>query len=141
MYVTELSGILQHGIFGPLGFTLRFCGQNSDATTQIVKMNDILSSSQMIIGWVGLAIWLFLTLKKQSSVPRWTAFLCPILTFWLMFPMSYVPAPLGFPLVGGWSNIRFAIFMAVLALTYNDSTGIQDFQGEHKKVNAPTNFL
>lgn len=92
----------------------------------------------MIIGWIGLAIWLFLTLKKQSGVPRWTAFLCPILTFWLRFPMFYVPAPLGFPLVGGWSNIRFAIVIAVLALTYNDSTG---FQGEYEKVNAQTNFL
>jgi len=121
MYTMDLSGVLQHGIFGPLGFAFRYCGRSSEAVTQILKLNSILSIAQIIVGWIGLAIWFFLTLKKRAGVPRWTVFFHPILTMLLVFAVGYVPAPLGYPLAGGWSNIRSSAWFAVLALTYKDA--------------------
>jgi len=120
MYANDLSGLLQHGIFGPLGFAIRDCGRSSDAVAQIFKLNDILTTGQMIVGAIGLVIWIFLTLKNKACVPRWTVLLCPLFTYWLEYAIVRVPAPLGLPLWGGWSNVVETIWFAVLALTYKD---------------------
>jgi len=56
----------------------------------------------------------------MASVPRWTIFLCPVITDWLNSAIVYAPAPLGMPLAGGWSNVAGTIWFAVLALTYKD---------------------
>jgi hypothetical protein len=120
LYANDLSGILQHGIFGPLGFVIRYCGRKSDAVAEILKLNQTLTMGQMALGTVGLAVWIFLVLKKKASVPRWTILSCPLLTYWLEHAIVYVPAPIGLPLWGGWSNVVEAIWFAVLALTYDE---------------------
>jgi hypothetical protein len=56
----------------------------------------------------------------MASVPRWTILLCPVITYWLNSGIVYMPAPLGLPLAGGWSNVAGTIWFAVLALTYQD---------------------
>jgi hypothetical protein len=118
MYANDLISILQHGIFGPLGFAIRYCGVKSDAVAQIFKLNGTLGTGQMVLGTVGLLIWIFLVLGNKAGVPRWTVLFCPLLTYWLEYAVVYVPAPLGLPLWGGWSNVVEAIWFAVLALIY-----------------------
>jgi len=119
LYAFNLFGILQHSIFGPLGFALRYCGQSSDAVTQMLKLVDI-TSYPMDVSAVGFLIWVFLTLRRKCGVPRWTVFACPIFTIWLMYAMRFVPGPLRVPLAGGWSNIVETAWYAVLALTYRE---------------------
>ena len=118
-YVGLLFLLLQHGIYGPMGFAIRFCGGSSDAVAQILKLEHILLTPVTPVWYVGAAIWIFLTLWKKASVPRWTILLCPLLiTGRLEFALVYVPAPLGLPLYDGWGNIVDMIWFAVLALTY-----------------------
>jgi hypothetical protein len=120
-YVDGLFGILQHGIFGPMGFAIRFCGGSSDAVVQILKLEQMLVTAVTPIWYVGAAIWIFLTLWKKAGVPRWTILLCPLLiTGRLDFALLYVPSPLGLPLYDGWGNIVDMIWFVVLALTYKD---------------------
>jgi hypothetical protein len=121
-YVDGVFSVLQHGIFGPMGFAMRFCGVKSAAVTEIWKLNDLLGKPQLV-GWiVGSAIWIFLALKKKAGVPRWTVLFCPLLSYWLYKVAVYIPAPLGMPLNGGWGNFVAAIWFAVLAITYKDAS-------------------
>jgi hypothetical protein len=120
LYVYPLFGVLEHGVAGPLGFALRYCGPSSDGVTQIMKLFNITGYALDFSLAAGFLIWIFLTLKKKAGVPRWTVFLCPIVTIWLQGVMIYGPGPLGRPLMGGWNNIAFALWFAVLALTYKD---------------------
>lgn len=117
-YVDGLFGILQHGIFGPIGFAIRYCGPKSDAVAQMFKLNALLSKPELVGSAAGSLIWIFLVLRKKAGVPRWTVLICPLLTYWLNSALIYVPAPLGMPLAGGWSNVADTIFFAVLALNY-----------------------
>jgi len=121
MYTMQLLLVLTHGIGGPMGFAIRFCGGSSDAVVQILKLEHLLVTAMTPVWYVGGAIWIFLTLWKKAGVPRWTILLCPLLiTGRLDFALLYVPAPLGLPLYDGWSNIVDAIWFTVLALTYKD---------------------
>jgi hypothetical protein len=123
LYVFSLFGLLQHGISGPMGFALRSCGVSSDAVVQITKLDGILKTVMTYAYYAGVAIWIFLTLWKKAGVPRWTILLCPALITGRLEPLVvYVPAPLGFPLYGGWGNIVDMIWFAVLALTYKDES-------------------
>jgi len=119
LYAFCFLGVLEHGVFGPLGFALRYCGQTSDAVTQIIKLFSITEHAMDLL-FVGFLVWIFLTLRKKCGVPRWTVFLCPLVTIWLQGVMVYVPGPLCHPLMGGWNNIAFTVWYAVLALTYKD---------------------
>jgi hypothetical protein len=119
-YLDGVFSILQHGIFGPIGFAIRYCGPESDAVAQMFKLNDLLGKPQLVGSLVGSVIWIFLVLRKKAGVPRWTVFFCPLLTWWLYKITIYIPAPIGMPLNGGWSNIVRALWFAVLALTYKD---------------------
>lgn len=118
LYAFNLFGILQHGIYGPMGFVLRYCGASSDAVVQISKLEGILLTALTFTYYGGIAIWIILTLWKKAGVPRWTVLLCPaLITGRLEFLVVNVPAPLGFPLYGGWGNIVDMIWFSVLALT------------------------
>jgi len=78
-YVDGVFSILQHGIFGPIGFAMRYCGPKSEAVAQMFKLNDLLGKPQLV-GWlVGSVIWIFLVLRKKAGVPRWTVLLHPAL--------------------------------------------------------------
>jgi hypothetical protein len=117
-YVFGVFSVLQHGIFGPMGFVIRYCGPKSAAVGEIWKLNALLGKPQLV-GWaVGSLIWIFLVLTKKAGVPRWTVFLCPIFTSWLDRIVVRLPAPLGMPLTGGWNTFIMAIWFAVLATTY-----------------------
>jgi hypothetical protein len=122
MCIMELLTLLQHGIFGPTGFAIRFCGRNSDAVAQIFKLNNLLIILMTYFAYIYAAIWIFLTLRKQSGVPRWTVLLVPLITNRLEKVAFWVPAPLGLPLWDGWSNVVLALWFAVLALTYKDES-------------------
>jgi hypothetical protein len=116
--IMGLLTLLQHGIFGPMGFAIRFCGRNSDAVIQILKLNSQLITLMTPFAYIYAAIWIFLTLRRQSGVPRWTVLLAPLITNRLEKVAFWVPAPLGLPLWDGWSNVVLALWFAVLALTY-----------------------
>jgi len=124
LYVDSCFGILQHGVFGPLGFAIRHCGPTSGAMAQMFKLDDILNKPAMG-GWaIGSLIWIFLALRGKACVPRWTVLFCPFLTDWLERAALYVPASISMPLWGGWTNFAGAVFFAVLALTYHDSESL-----------------
>jgi hypothetical protein len=117
-YMNALFSVLQHGIFGPMGFVMRSCGPKSAAVNEIWKLNDLLGKPQLV-GWlVGSVVWIFLALKKKAGVPRWVVLFCPLITLWLRGLMVLVPAPIGLPLSGGWGNISHLIWFAILTLTY-----------------------
>jgi Family of unknown function (DUF6796) len=120
LYADFLFGGLWHGMGGPLGFAIQRCGLDSSAVEEIRKLIGILRNVCGYSGIIGFGIWIFLTLKKQVGVPRWTVFFCPLITLWLRGLMVYVPAPVGLPLSGGWGNISFLVWFAVLALTSKD---------------------
>lgn len=117
LYALNLFGELQHGIFGPLGFAIRDCGQKSEAVAQIGRLNSALMLICLALFFVGYGIWILLALRKEAGVPRWTVLLCPLVTFWLLGLMVHVPDPLGLPLAGGWTNIAGMTWFAVLAVT------------------------
>jgi Family of unknown function (DUF6796) len=120
-YALGLFAVLQHGIYGPIGFALRYCGGRSEAVVQMFKLEGLLLPVMKYTYYIGVAIWILLTLWKKAGVPRWTVFLCPaLITGRLDSVIVYVPAPLGFPLYGGWGNIVDMIWFSVLALTYRD---------------------
>jgi hypothetical protein len=74
----------------------------------------------------GAAIWIGLTLWKKANAPRWAVLLCPaLITGRLDSLIAYVPAPLGFPLYGGWGNVVEIIWFAVLALTYQEGRNME----------------
>jgi hypothetical protein len=119
----DLFGELQHGIYGPLGFVLRSCGSSGDAVVQITKLDHTLGTVMTYTYYAGIAIWIFLSLWKKAGVPRWTVLLCPaLITGRLESLLVYVPAPLGFPLYGGWGNIVDMIWFAILALIYREAS-------------------
>jgi hypothetical protein len=118
--IMALLTLLQHGIFGPMGFASRFCGPNNDTVGQIIKLNDLLITLMTPFAYIYAAIWIFLTLWKKSGVPRWTVLLVPLITNRLEKVAFWVPAPLGLPLWDGWSNVVLASWFAVLALTYKN---------------------
>jgi hypothetical protein len=120
MSIMGLLTLLQHGIFGPMGFAIRFCGPNNDTVGQIFKLNDLLINLMTPFAYIYAAIWIFLTLWKKSGVPRWTVLLVPLITNRLEKVAFWVPAPLGLPLWDGWSNVVLALWFAVLALTYKN---------------------
>jgi hypothetical protein len=120
-YIFELFALLQHGIYGPIGFALRYCGGRSEAVVQIFKLEGLLLPVMKYSYYIGVAIWIGLTLWKKANVPRWTVLLCPaLITGRLDSLIVYVPAPLGFPLYGGWGNVVDIIWFSVLALTYKN---------------------
>jgi len=109
---------LEHGVFGPLGFAIRDCGPHGSAVSNIFKLIDMLTKAE-IVGWgLGSLIWIYLTLRGKSGVSRWTVLLAPFVTSWLDKVALWVPAPLGMPLWGGWTNLTAASWFAVLVLTY-----------------------
>lgn len=116
--VMELLTLLQHGIGGPTGFAARSCGPDSEAVAQILKLDSLLITLMTPFAYLYAAIWIFLTLARQSEVPRWTVLLTPLLMNRLEKIALLVPAPLGLPLWDGWSNIVGAFWYAVLAFTY-----------------------
>lgn len=119
----DLFAVLQHGIYGPLGFVLRSCGVSGEAAVQITKLDHTLGTVMTYTYYAGIAIWIILSLWKKAGVPRWTVLLCPALITGRLMPLLvYVPAPLGFPLYGGWGNIVDMIWFAVLALTYRGAS-------------------
>jgi len=120
IYIEELLILLQHGNAGPMGFAIRFCGPNSEAVAQILKLDSLLITLMMPLAYIKAAIWIFLTLKKKAGVPRWTVLFYPLLTMRLDFALVYVPAPLSLPLYDGWWNIIDIIWFAILALTYKN---------------------
>lgn len=121
IYIVELLILIQHGNFGPLGFAIRFCGRNSDAVVQMLKLDSTLIALMTPFAYIKAAIWIFLTLRKKAGVPRWTILSCPLLiTSRLDFALVYVPAPLSLPLWDGWWNIVDIVWFAVLALTYKE---------------------
>jgi hypothetical protein len=120
MSIMKLLTLLQHGIFGPMGFAIRSCGHNSDAVAQIFKLNNLLTTLMTPFAYLYAAIWIFLTLRKKANVPRWTVLLAPLITNRLEKVAFWVPAPLGLPLWDGWSNVVMTLWFAVLALTYKD---------------------
>jgi hypothetical protein len=123
LYTFHLFGVLQHGIWGPMGFALRFCGAASEAAAQITKLDGLLRTVMTYTYYAGVAIWIFLALWKKAGVPRWTVLLCPALISGRLEPLLvYVPAPLGFPLSGGWGNIVDMVWFLVLALTYREAS-------------------
>jgi hypothetical protein len=121
-YANCLFSVLQHGIYGPMGFVIRYCGPDSSAVAQIFKLDGLLTNFE-ITGWtwsLGSLIWIILTLRGKSGVPRWTVLLAPFITYRVEKVAFWVPAPLGLPLWGGWTNFIAASWFAVLALTYRD---------------------
>lgn len=122
MLIMQLLTLLQHGIFGPMGFAIRFCGPNNDAVVQIFALHDLLLTLLTPFAYISAAIWILLTLWKKSGVPRWTVLLAPLITNRLEKVAFWVPAPFGLPLWGGWYNFVAALWFAVLALTYKDSS-------------------
>jgi hypothetical protein len=118
MCIMELLTLLQHGIFGPMGFAIRSYGDNSDAVAQIFRLNNLLITLITPFTYIYAAIWIFLTLRRQSGVPCWTILLVPLITNRLEKVAFWVPAPLGLPLWDGWSNVVLALWFVVLALTY-----------------------
>jgi hypothetical protein len=121
LYVDSLFAVLQHGIYGPMGFALRYCGADSEAVVQITRLEGMLLPVMKYSYYAGVAIWVLLALSKKAGVPRWTVLFCPALVTGRVDSLVvYVPAPLGFPLYGGWGNIVDMIWFAVLALTYRD---------------------
>jgi hypothetical protein len=116
-------GVLQHGIYGPMGFVLRYCGVSSEAIVQIAKLDHTLGTVMTYAYYAGIVIWIILSLWKKAGVPRWTVLLCPVLITGRLKPfLVYVPAPLGFPLYGGWGNIVDVVWFAILALTYGKAS-------------------
>jgi len=120
-YLDGVFSILQHGIFGPMGFAIRYCGPKNEAVAEMFKLNGLLNKPQLVGSLFGCVIWILLTLKTKAGVPRWTVLFCPYITFFLYKVTIYIPAPLGMPLNGGWSNIVRAVWFAVLALTYREA--------------------
>jgi hypothetical protein len=108
---------LQHGIFGPLGFAIRFGGPTGEAANEIWRLNSTLTVIESGLVLLSNGVWMYLTLRKRSRLPRWTAFFCPLCTVWLGLALAYLPAPLGYPLVGGWTNLVYSLWFGVLALT------------------------
>lgn len=105
---------------GPLGIAIQYCGLDSGAIGEIRKLMGISRNVCGYSGIIGYGIWIFLTLKKKSGLPRWAIIFCPLITLWLRALMVHVPAPIGLPLAGGWGNISHMVWFAVLALTYKD---------------------
>ena len=106
---------------GSMGFALRYCGAGSEAVVQISKLEGILGTVMKYSYYGGVATWIFLALWEKAGVPRWTVLFCPaLITGRLESLVVYMPAPLGFPLSGGWGNIVEMIWFAVLALTCKD---------------------
>jgi len=121
-YVFSLFGVLQHGIYGPIGIALRLCGGHNEAVVQMFRLEGLLLPVMRYTYYAGVAIWIVLTVWKKAGVPRWTVFLCPaLITGRLDSLLVYMPASLGFPLYGGWGNIVDMIWYAVLALTYREA--------------------
>jgi hypothetical protein len=79
MLIMELLTLLQHGIFGPMGFAIRFCGPNSDAVGQIFKLNDLVITLMTPFAYISVGLWILLTLMKKSGVPLWTVLLAPLI--------------------------------------------------------------
>ncbi|OGD36147.1 MAG: hypothetical protein A2V45_12130 [Candidatus Aminicenantes bacterium RBG_19FT_COMBO_58_17] len=134
LYADFLFGGLWHGMGGPLGFAIQHSGLESGAAGEIRKLMALSRNVCGYSGIIGCGLWIFLTLKKKSGVPRWTVFFCPLITLWLGGLVVYVPAPLGLPLAGGWGNISHTAWFAVLALTYKD--GACEVQAGTEKMNV-----
>jgi hypothetical protein len=118
LYTFEIFGIVPHSEYGPVGFALRFCGSDGDAVRHLMQLGKMLTVFAGVFSVVGFLIWIGLTWTHRTGVPRWTILFCPIISGWLRHVLVFVPAPIGFALVAGWVNLAFALFFAVVALTY-----------------------
>jgi hypothetical protein len=118
--VQFLFGGLWHGSGGPLGFVIQCCGVDNGAVVEIRRMISAASQVCAVTGLIGFGIWIVLALKGAAGVPRWSVVFAPVFTLWLRGAVASVPAPLGLPLAGGWGNISFMIFFAIIALTYRE---------------------
>ena len=118
-----LFGVLQHGIFGPAGFVLQESGANSKALAEIWKLNETLSMFEYVF-LPGMGIWVLLTIKGKTDAPRWSVLCCPMLTLWLMPAIERIPAPLGLPLAGGWTNIMVCLWFAILFVVFPRASAI-----------------
>ena len=106
------------GEFAPVAFAVRFCGSDGDAVRHLTQLAALLTGVAAIFLGIGMAVWIGLTLKRQTGVAVWTVLATPIITLFLWPLLALVPAPLGFSLVAGWNNLAFALFFAVVALTW-----------------------
>lgn len=103
LYLMCVLGTLQHGIFEPAGFVLRYAGPKGAELAQIWRLNNMLVTIQIAVFVLGSVIWCFLTFRTPRIVPRWTILFCPLLTGSLQSAIRLTPAPLGLPLAGGWT--------------------------------------
>jgi hypothetical protein len=74
--------------------------------------------------YLGCALLAFAVVAKRSVYPRWTVAFNPALSLLVSPLLTYVPAPLGAPLVGGDANLFIAVFFLIsVATTWSVDAG------------------
>lgn len=78
----------------------------------VMDLLAVLFLSGQVIAIPVAAILLVLTITGRTIWPRWFAVLNPGLIYLLLATAAWLPAPLGYPVVGGAFNLAFAVFFA-----------------------------
>ncbi|MDR7116763.1 DUF6796 family protein [Caulobacter sp. BE254] len=109
MLILAIIATATHAVWGSFALTMALNGPSN------ALVANYLSTYFLMGGVVGAPASLLLAaaiLTRRTRWPMWFALVNPGLFYLLLSNATYLPAPLGAPIVGGAFNIAFALFYA-----------------------------
>jgi len=116
-----IIGGAYHSGFVNIGLVLRAKNSVNETDLKIIKTLFIqvldylhlLYNISFVFGLVGTILFLYLILFKKTKYPKWIILLTPTLLLLTSHIATYLPAPVGGIIYGGYINLSFLLFFCV----------------------------
>jgi hypothetical protein len=123
-----VAGSAVHTLWTARGLALKYCSGPaapcSELLAAITAYWRLVYDLAAVPGYAGALLLLGLVLGGKTWYPRWTAVVNPGVLALLSPLAERAPAPLGAALVGGFTNLSFAVFfLASVCTTWGARSG------------------
>jgi hypothetical protein len=117
-----------HAVWAAYALVLRGAahGQASvDLQTVVGDYLQLLFRIAEVVGYPAALLLFILVLTRQTAYPRWSAVLNPGLLMLASPLMTFLPGPIGAPVVGGFFNLSFVVFLVLSLATKQKKNGTE----------------
>lgn len=109
-----------HAVWAAYALVLRGVAQGQasvDLENVMAAYLDLVYKMAEVVGYPGALLLFFLVLTRRTTYPRWSVVLNPGL-FMLASPLvTFLPSPIGAPVVGGLFNLAFVVLFTLSLAT------------------------
>lgn len=109
-----------HAVWGAYALVLRALAHGQAGAELETITGDYLQlffRMAEVVGYPGAVLLLFQVLTRRTTYPRWTAILNPGIVMLAAPVLTYLPGPIGAPVVGGLFNLAFVVFFLMSLAT------------------------